>query len=274
MNSNLPRAVGVISAVLDAVRPEQAAAVASALDSAHLLVDPQRSLAAVLRRTPDGGWSRGPRALTDLERRALAWDASCTRARAVADAIESHLAGHAGPSDVRVDGDRVRVVLRVDGPAPWAHWRVYFGITTVGESARPHLVIGEGERDGVRVTVVAHGAAAPAKDDGEGGERLYRLGRVMYDLTLPQRDAHGEVWYFQGWRRHDGMPLMSLDSRPERCSLANVVAHLGPLAPVRSARRDEGAGDPAAAASVVPMPAAPSGPAPASPLRTPAGPVG
>ncbi|MFJ4370533.1 BN159_2729 family protein [Streptomyces chartreusis] len=426
MNSNFPHAVGVIRAVLESTGADRATAVAHALDTARLLVDPGRSFGVVLHRTPnggwapDGGWTPAPRPLTDLERKALAWDASCARARSLAHAIERRLAGHTGPSGVRVDGDRVRVVLRVDGPLPWARWRAYLGITAVGAGTRPHTVVGEGERGGVRVTVVAHGATsttpratptpaaarpttatpaatpavalaspaasrvapgpvatpavalsfpaasrvapasaaapavahsfpaasrvapspaatpavahsptaaspaapapaatpavahspratspvahspamtspvvpppattspmapppaatspvvalpaatspvtpppiasplvAPAPASSVPGPQthLFRLGGVTYDLALPQRDAQGDVWYFQGCRSHDGMPLMSLDGRPERCSLVNLAVHLGPLAPVRAVVP---AGDRA-----LPAPTAPSGP--------------
>ena len=310
MNSNFPHAVGVIRAALESTGADRATAVAHALDTARLLVDPGRSFGVVLHRTPDGGWTPAPRPLTDLERKALAWDASCARARSLAHAIERRLAGHTGPSGVRADGDRVRVVLRVDGPLPWARWRAYLGITAVGAGTRPHTVVGEGERGGVRVTVVAHGAtsttprvtptpaaapsataapaatpavaltspaaspvapspaatpavtppptaialAAPAPASSAPGPQthLFRLGGVTYDLALPQRDAQGDVWYFQGWRSHDGMPLMSLDGRPERCSLANLAVHLGPLAPVRAVVP---AGDRA-----LPVPTVPCGP--------------
>ncbi|MGW4872032.1 BN159_2729 family protein [Streptomyces chartreusis] len=319
MNSNFPHAVGVIRAALESTGADRATAVAHALDTARLLVDPGRSFGVVLHRTPDGGWTPAPRPLTDLERKALAWDASCARARSLAHAIERRLAGHTGPSGVRVDGDRVRVVLRVDGPLPWARWRAYLGITAVGAGTRPHTVVGEGERGGVRVTVVAHGAtsttprvaptsaatpsaatpsvapshaatpagalsptaaspvvpppaatpavtppptaialAAPAPASSAPGPRthLFRLGGVTYDLAFPQRDAQGDVWYFQGCRSHDGMPLMSLDGRPERCSLANLAVHLGPLAPVRAVVPDVGPADDRA----LPVPAVPFGP--------------
>ncbi|MGW7662210.1 BN159_2729 family protein [Streptomyces sp. NPDC054756] len=224
MNGNSPAAGGAVRAVLRSVDPEPVAVA--------LPVGPGRPPVTVLHRTADGRWSRGPRPLTDLERRALAWDASCARARSVARAVERHLAGHAGPSDVRVDGDRVRVALRVDGAECWTRWRAYFHITVVGEGSRPHTLVGEGERDGVRVTVVAHGAAPRRR-----GRRPFRVGDATYDLAAPLRDAHGDVWYFQGCRRPDGMPLLSLDGRPERCSLANVAAHLGPLSPVCDTRR-------------------------------------
>ncbi|MGI5411637.1 BN159_2729 family protein [Streptomyces chartreusis] len=375
MNSNFPHAVGVIRAVLESTGADRATAVAHALDTARLLVDPGRSFGVVLHRTPDGGWTPAPRPLTDLERKALAWDASCARARSLAHAIERRLAGHTGPSGVRVDGDRVRVVLRVDGPLPWARWRAYLGITAVGAGTRPHTVVGEGERGGVRVTVVAHGAtsttptpaaappptatltatpavalsppaplpaapspvalssptaspaahapaatpavahspaatspvvpppaatspvapppattspvapppaatspvvalpaatspvtppptaiplAAPAPASSAPGPQthLFRLGGVTYDLALPQRDAQGDVWYFQGCRSHDGMPLMSLDGRPERCSLVNLAVHLGPLAPVRAVVPEVVP----AGGRALPVPTVPSGP--------------
>ncbi|MER7572739.1 BN159_2729 family protein [Streptomyces sp. NPDC126514] len=267
MNGNLPHAAGVIHAVLGSVRPEQATAVAHALDSARLLVDPERSFGTVLHRTPGGGWTRTPQAVTDLERQALAWDTSCARARSVAHAIERRLVAHRGPSGVRVDGDRVRVVLRVEGPAQWADWRAFLGVTVVGEGARSATVVGEGERGGVRVTVTAHGAAASASGAAGLQAYRYRLFGVAYDLTLPLRDAHGDVWYFQGCRRHDGMPLMSLDGRPERCSLANVAAHLGPLAPVRTAMAGEGSAERAALPPPSPLP-------PAVPVGGSTGPVG
>lgn len=293
MNSNLPHAAGVIRAVLESVRPEEATVVAHALDSARLLVDPERSFGAVLHRTPDGGWTRAPRPATDLERQALAWDASCERAQCVARAIERHLAGHAGPYGVRVDGDRVRVVLRVDDAAQWDRWRAYFGIVEAGMRTRPHTVTAEGERGGVRVTVVARGPAPAPR--GAPAARPFRLGGTTYDLALPQRDAHGEVWYFQGSHNRDGMPLMSLDGRPERCSLANVAAHLGPLTPVRPSMPvpervralvpgDGGAGapepappDPPPAPAAAPAPASAPATAPVSapvlaPTRGPAGP--
>ncbi|KQX79780.1 BN159_2729 family protein [Streptomyces sp. Root1310] len=233
MNGNVLHAARVIRTVLATVRTEQAAAVAHALDSARLLVDPERSFGVVLYRTPDGGWSRTARPVTELERQALTWDTSCARARDVARAIERHLDTHPGPHAVRVDGDRVQVRLRVDGPAQWARWRSYFGIAIVGERTEPHTLTGEGERDGVRVTVVALGASTAPPEPAAGEEkRRFRIGETLYDLALPMRDGYGGVWYFEGRRSGDGMPLMALDGRPERCSLANVVAYLGPLSPV------------------------------------------
>lgn len=414
MNSNFPHAVGVIRAALESTGADRATAVAHALDTARLLVDPGRTFGVVLHRTPDGGWSPAPRPLTDLERKALAWDAACARARSVAHAIERRLAGHTGPSGVRVDGDRVRVVLRVDGPLLWARWRAYLGITAVAAGARPHTVVGEGERDGVRVTVLAHGptstpptsgsalagsasvgagsvgsasvesdsvratsaesgpvgaasvgpgpvapdfAGCASVESGSAGSgtqvsapatsrlaaspsaaplsgpspaspspassssassfavspsavpqlaaqapgatpsavlpsavpplavlplgaspvgtpptgapvsssprpptRLFRFGGVTYDLAFPQRDAHGDLWYFQGCRSHDAMPLLSLDGRPERCSLANVAIHLGPLTPVRAGAADVVAADARALPPPVRPPGEPSGP--------------
>ncbi|MFJ3140762.1 BN159_2729 family protein [Streptomyces sp. NPDC086843] len=72
----------------------------------------------------------------------------------------------------------------------------------------------------------------PASPRPAGGMRPFLLGGTAYDLALPYRDVHGETWYFQGQRSFDGMPLMSLDGRPERCSLAHVAEYAGPLTPV------------------------------------------
>ncbi|MFI1711397.1 BN159_2729 family protein [Streptomyces griseoruber] len=264
MNSNLPRAARVIHAALRSVPPDQATAAARALDSARLLTDPERSFGVLLHRAPDGDWSRTPRRsdepgrraapaqpegpaapepepvrpVTELERQALAWDDSCARARQVARAVERQMHGHPGPHGIRVDGDRVRVLLRVDDPAQWARWRAYLGLTGADERSRPHTVTAQGERDGVPVTVVARGSGtAPPSRAGGPERRPFRLDGTRFDLALPQRDTNGDLWYFQGCRTPDGMPLLSLDGRPERCTLAQVQAQLGPLSPVRPSGR-------------------------------------
>lgn len=58
---------------------------------------------------------------------------------------------------------------------------------------------------------------------------MYEYEGIVYNLALPQRDAHGDVWYFHGGRTPSGMPLLSLDGRSERCTLANVTSLMGPL---------------------------------------------
>ncbi|MER6208208.1 BN159_2729 family protein [Streptomyces sp. NPDC001073] len=255
MNGNVLHAARVIRTVLATVRSEQAAAVAHALDSASLLVDPERSFGVVLYRTPDGSWSRTARPVTELERQAMTWDASCERARHVARSIARQLDAHPGPHSVRAEGDRVRVLLRVDGPAQWARWRAYFGIAIVGERSEPHTLMGEGEREGVRVTVVALSAPTASPESTTGAApRLFRIGETLYDLALPMRDGQGGIWYFEGRRRGDGMPLMALDGRPERCSLVNVAAYLGPMSPVLP---DDGTDTAPTAAASPPTPPAP-----------------
>ena len=69
--------------------------------------------------------------------------------------------------------------------------------------------------------------------------RPFRLGDTLYDLAVPYRDAHGVIWYFQGQRADDGMPLMSVDGRAERCSLANVAEYAGPLTPLPPSASEE-----------------------------------
>ncbi|MFE0574720.1 BN159_2729 family protein [Streptomyces albogriseolus] len=208
----------------------------------------------------DGGLPPGTPAPTQLERQALAWDAARDRARSVALAVEREVGTHPDVRTVWADGDTVHVLLRLEPPyARWPAWCAYFGITAAAECTAPHILAGEGSRDGVRVTAAvqplpsgpdgepdethAGGADAGAEGtpeaahphptaDPAGPMRPFLLGGTAYDLALPYRDAHGETWYFQGERAYDGMPLMSLDGRPERCSLAHVAEYAGPLTPV------------------------------------------
>lgn len=209
---------------------------------------------------------------TELERQALAWDAARERARSVALTIEREVGTHPDIRTVRADGDTVHVLLRLEPPyARWPGWCAYFGITAAAECTAPHILAGEGSRDGVRVTAAvqplpsgpdgapeeeharasdtgAEGTPDAAHPDAEPSDgpdpdgpqppgpaglmRPFLLGGTAYDLALPYRDVHGETWYFQGQRAYDGMPLMSLDGRPERCSLAHVAEYAGPLTPV------------------------------------------
>lgn len=171
--------------------------------------------------------------LTELEKQALAWDATCERARQVAATIVQQLDGHPEFQSVRTDCDRVLVALHITDQAQWAEWRRYFGITHDQERPLPYAVCGEGHRDGVRVSVVAYDVPQVRARATEVAARPYLLDGIVYDLARPQRDAHGDMWFFHGERREDGMPLLSLDGRPERCSLANVVEFVGPLTPVR-----------------------------------------
>ncbi|WP_405803900.1 BN159_2729 family protein [Streptomyces sp. NBC_00210] len=175
-------------------------------------------------------------AATELERQALAWDAVCRRAGHVALAIERRIGRHPDFQGVHAEGDSVRIVLHVTDPAQWARWRAYFQITDDGRHTMPYAVTAEGNQGGARLSVVAYEVPiAGHKAATASVTRPFRLGRNVFDLALPQRDAHGDIWHFQGYRAHDGMPLMSLGARPERCSLANVATLVGPLTPVRNA---------------------------------------
>ncbi|WP_329546629.1 BN159_2729 family protein [Streptomyces sp. NBC_01356] len=238
MNRNLPHAARVIRTVMEAGGTDPVTAAAHALDGEQLLVDPEKSYGIVLHRTATGGWSRGPRQMTELERQAHAWDTSCRHARLVAAAIEQRIGRHQDFQSVQANGDQVRVVLLVSHQDQWKRWRSHFGITHDGERLLPDAVIGECLHEEVRVSVVAYELPPPSPNPrSPEAARAFEFGGRVYDLTVPQCDAHGQVWYFQGWRGHDGMPLLSLDGRPERCSLPNVAAHLGPLTPVQDPLR-------------------------------------
>ncbi|MEV0929981.1 BN159_2729 family protein [Streptomyces phaeochromogenes] len=252
MNRNLPHAERVIRTALSVSTSNQARAVAHALDVDHLLVDPERTFGLVLHRTPSGAWARVPGQLTELEEQAFAWDHSCERARLVAATIEQHIGGHPDVDSIRADGDCVRVEIRVPDQEQWRRWRAHFGIRRDAEAPLGHAVVGESRHAGVRVSVLAHKlqqtpwsrpvsapagtGPGPGPDHGrehatqiEPAPQMYEYEGIVYNLALPQRDAHGDVWYFHGGRTPSGMPLLSLDGRSERCTLANVTSLMGPL---------------------------------------------
>ncbi|WP_432057792.1 BN159_2729 family protein [Streptomyces sp. bgisy022] len=194
-----------------------------------------------LHALPGGGGTEQPAPAGVPAPAAVPEQDAAARARAVARAVEREIGTHPDVRGVRADGDTVRVLLGLAPPYPrWDAWCAYFGITVSGEAFGPRTLAGEGRRDGVRVTVVARAPDGPHEHGARGtAERTHRHGDTTYDLTLPHRDAHGETWYFQGLRAPDGMPLMSVDGRPERCSLANVAEYAGPLTPVRGTPHDE-----------------------------------
>ncbi|MFI7014424.1 BN159_2729 family protein [Streptomyces sp. NPDC050164] len=236
MNKNLPHAVRVIRAALASTASDPAAAIAHALNDNLLLVDPEKSFGAVLQRTPAGGWtSKQQPQPTELEQQALEWDRSCQRAQQVAAAIKAQIGQHPEFQNVQVDKDRVLVALHITDQAQWVQWRQYFGITHNVERPLPYAVAGDGYRDGVRVSVVAYDLPQVRDRAAQSAKRPFQLGGVVYDLALPQQDAEGDVWFFQGQRSDDGMPMLSIDGRSERCSLANIVAQVGPLTPVKGA---------------------------------------
>ncbi|MGW3166941.1 BN159_2729 family protein [Streptomyces sp. NPDC001142] len=172
--------------------------------------------------------------LTDLERQALAWDQSCARARQVAESISQTLAGHPEFQAARADGDQVLVALHVTDQAQWARWRRHFGITHNTEQPLPYATCGNGFRDGVRVSVVAYDVPQVRARSAAVSALPFQFEGIVYDLAIPQRDAAGDVWTFRERRAVDGMPLLSMQGRTERCSLANVVRLNGPLSPVRT----------------------------------------
>ncbi|MGW4728907.1 BN159_2729 family protein [Streptomyces shenzhenensis] len=234
MNRNIPHAMEVAREAMASAGNDPAATIVHALNKSRLLVDPERSYGVVLHRTTDGRWSREEQQLTDLERQALAWDAACKRARQVAAAIEQRIGQHPEFQSLQVDGDRILVALHITDQAQWVQWRRWFGITHSKEQPLPYAVSGEGYRDGIRVSVVAYHLPQVRALVGEYAERPYEFDGVVYDLARPQRDSAGAIWFFQGQRAEDGMPLLSVDGRPERCTLASIVWQAGPLTAVKA----------------------------------------
>lgn len=241
MNRNFPHAVKVVREAIASSGSDPAAAIVHALDSAWLLVDPERSFGVVLRRAPSGDWARQhpdheqPQR-TELEEQAAAWDASCARASRVADDIRQRLSGHSSVRNVQTDRDQVLVALHNVTQEQWAQWRLYFGVTHDKETETPYMVAGDGYRDGVRVGVVAYDLPESRKLAKQIAQQPFEFEGIVYDLALPQRDSQGDVWYFQGERTPAGMPLLSLDGRPERCTLANIIRLTGLLTAVTDSR--------------------------------------
>ncbi|MFJ8992670.1 BN159_2729 family protein [Streptomyces sp. NPDC102279] len=253
MNKNLPHAVKVIRAAMASSGSDPAAAIAHALDGVQLLVDPERTFGAVLRRTPSGEWARqhpepvehqalpqqtppaDPSPMTELEQQARAWDDRCAEARRVAKVIEREIGEHPAFQRLQMDRDRILVSLHILDQAQWAEWRRYFGIAHDKETSLPYMVAGDGHRYGVRIGVVAYDLPESRKHAARIAREPYEFEGVVYDLALPQRDASGDAWFYQAVRTPDGMPLLSLDGRPDRCTLANLVRYSGPLTPVTDA---------------------------------------
>ncbi|MFG2963532.1 BN159_2729 family protein [Streptomyces sp. NPDC048288] len=241
MNKIFPHAVKVVRAAIASSGNDPAAAIVHALNAAGMLVDPEKSYGAVVDRAqadrprehqeqPDLPARRRPQA-TELEEQALAWDQACAWARDVAGRIKAEVGQHPAFQNLQVDGDRILVALHIVNQAQWAEWRRYLGIQRDGASL-PYMVAGDGYRDGVRVSVVAYDLPEARAHALRTAKAPFELEGIVYDLALPQRDAEGDVWYFQGQQAESGMPLLSMDGRPERCSLANLIQQKGPLTPV------------------------------------------
>lgn len=144
----------------------------------------------------------------------------------------SQYAAEPDVTGVTVDGDTVVMSLHITDRARWAAWMETLGLTEAQVTGLDYVSCGRTSWGGVPLSVLAYdvpeleiAAAAQAK-------RPCRYGGVVYDLALPYRDIKGDTWYFQG-ESSEGMPLLSVDGRPERCSLANIVEFSGPLSPVR-----------------------------------------
>lgn len=177
MNRNLPHAEYLIRTALSLDTPNQAGAVAHALDAARLLVDPERTFGLVLRRTPSGGWARVAEQLTDLEHQAVAWDHACERAGLVAATVRRHIGAHPDVHDIRADGDCVRIELHVADLEQWRRWRAHFGIRHDAETPSRHAVAGESRHAGVRVSVLAFTRQQPPPPPASNRSRGARRAR-------------------------------------------------------------------------------------------------
>ncbi|MFE4647691.1 BN159_2729 family protein [Streptomyces sp. NPDC056707] len=236
MNKNLPQTIKIIRELLGGTG-DIAQAIGHALDKAGLVVDPERTYGTVLRRTEQGWAPVTPpapdtTAPTDLEAQARAWDSACGVARELASSMATQYAAEPDVTGVTADGDTVVVSLHITDPARWAGWLQSFGLAESQLIRLDYAVCGRTSWGGVPLSVLAYDVPELQAAEVARARRPYRYGGVVYDLALPHRDTNGDTWFFQG-ETSEGMPLLSIDGRPERCSLSNVVEFSGPLSPVR-----------------------------------------
>lgn len=237
MNKNLPAATALIRELL-AGDGDVASSIGHALDGAGLLVDPERTFGTVLRRTPQG-WAPvapatqpAPSEPTELERQATDWDAACKRAAQLVDVVRATYAAEPDFRGVRADRDTVVISLQITELSRWAGWMSTLGIVEHQLTGLDYVVCGRTTIGDVPVSVLAYGLPELQLVDQARARRPYRHAGILYDLALPQEDAQRDIWYFQG-ENVEGMPLLSLDGRSERCTLAAIVDLVGPLHPVR-----------------------------------------
>lgn len=237
MNKNLPATITMVRTLL-AGEGDVAQAIGHALDRAGLLVDPERTYGAVLRRSPEGWVPVTPPApstsepTTGLEDQARAWDDACGRARELAAAMASQYAAEPDVTGVTVDGDTVVMSLHVTDRARWVAWMETLGLTEAQVTGLDYVSYGRTSWGGVPLSVLAYDVPELQPAEQARARRPFRYAGVLYDLALPHEDSQHDVWYFHG-ESAEGVPLLSLDGRPERCTLASVVELVGPLLPVR-----------------------------------------
>ncbi|MFF3092320.1 BN159_2729 family protein [Streptomyces cyaneofuscatus] len=249
MNKNLPAAITMIRELL-AGDVDVANTIGHALDGAGLLVDPERTFGTVLRRTPQGWAPVAPatppaeaepaepaeRELiepTELEQQATDWDAACERARQLADSARTTYRSEPDFVSVRADGDTVVISLQITELSRWAGWMATLGIVEHQlVTALDYVVCGRTTIGDVPVSVLAYDLPEVQLVAQAKARRPYRHAGLIYDLAVGHKDITGDVWWFHGDYTPEGMPLLSKDGRPERCSLAAVVDMLGPILPV------------------------------------------
>ncbi|NEC42224.1 BN159_2729 family protein [Streptomyces sp. SID8016] len=238
MNGNLPQAITMIRELL-AGDGDVASAIGHALDGAGLLVDPERTFGAVLRRTPQG-WAPvapatqpAPPEPTELEQQASDWDAACERAAQLVDVVRATYAVEPDFVGVRADKDTVVISLQIAELSRWAGWMSTLGIVEHQLTSLDYVVCGRTTIGDVPVSVLAYDLPEVQLVAKAKARRPYRHAGLVYDLAVGHKDITGDTWYFHGDYSAEGMPLLSKDGRPERCSLAGVVDMLGPILPVR-----------------------------------------
>ncbi|MFC8435511.1 BN159_2729 family protein [Streptomyces sp. NPDC057253] len=170
--------------------------------------------------------------LPTLEDVAVHWDRACLRAGRAVSALNAAYGQHPSVVAVVADGDLVVVVLRVVDLRAWYVWRSALHVRPEEVALCGESCVGTGVHDGVAVRLMGLCVPALLESQAASAAEPYRLWDQVYDLALPHLDNQGHEWRYHGTRAPDGIPLLSVTGRDERCRLTNVVGQMGPLVPV------------------------------------------
>jgi hypothetical protein len=210
------------------------------------------------------------RPAVDLEQAAAAWDLACAHAHRAAAALTAAYGAHPDVVSVTADGDRAVVVLRITDLRAWYVHRAAMGVQADDVVLFHDACSGIGRQGWIPVQIVGLGVPMLLNAVAAAARLPYRLWDQVYDLAVTHEDVRGDRWRYCGEQSPDGIPLMSVVGRQEKCRFTNVVRYVGPLVPVASTPER------IASVSVMPpFPGAGSGgqPVPAPPATEPAAPV-
>ncbi|MFR0357304.1 BN159_2729 family protein [Streptomyces sediminimaris] len=179
------------------------------------------------------GGAQRHRAVPGLADVAVNWDRACDRADRAVTALTVAYGRHPCVLALVADGDLVVLVLRVVDVRAWYAWRTALRVPPEAVAFCGDSCVGTGTYEGVPVRLMGLSVPTLLESEMESAAEPYRLWDQVYDLALPYLDIRGNEWRHQGVWAPDGIPLLTVTGRTERCRLSNIVVQMGPLIPVR-----------------------------------------